>query len=98
MPKLRFSGGRCPIGLPSSRIVPELGSTKPAIAISSVVLPEPDGPEQRHEAAARHVQADVVERYGSAIALTKLLDIQGVAGELAHTDSERARHIPGGGA
>ena len=37
-------------------------ASSPAMMRSSVVLPEPDGPEQRDQFAGRDVQADVVER------------------------------------
>jgi hypothetical protein len=46
MPKLRCSGGRRVIACPSSRISPEVGCTKPAIAIRIVVLPDPEGPSR----------------------------------------------------
>ena len=44
MPKLRLCGGVRVIGLPSSRISPAVGDSKPASIISVVVLPEPEGP------------------------------------------------------
>ena len=47
----RWCGGSVSIGRPSSRIVPAVGASKPASSISVVVLPEPDGPEQRDELA-----------------------------------------------
>src|SRR6218665_274873 len=53
MPKLRFSGGRRAMSTPSSNNRPALGSTKPARIISSVVLPEPDGPSSVRNSPAR---------------------------------------------
>ena len=44
MPIWRLYGGRRDSGLPSSRISPKVGVSKPASIISVVVLPEPDGP------------------------------------------------------
>ncbi|MCY1561304.1 hypothetical protein D9M68_985400 [compost metagenome] len=46
MPKFRLCGGVPVIGLPSSRISPEVGDSKPASIISVVVLPEPEGPSR----------------------------------------------------
>ena len=40
----RFSGGRRVMSAPPTRIVPSSGVTKPAIARSSVVLPQPELP------------------------------------------------------
>ena len=45
---------------PSKRTVPASGASSPAMIRSSVVLPEPDGPEQRDQLAGGHVEADVV--------------------------------------
>src|SRR6266545_8225774 len=44
MPIARRCGGKRESGLPSSRISPAVGDSKPASIISVVVLPEPDGP------------------------------------------------------
>src|ERR1044071_2442177 len=45
---LRFSGGTVPLvdetTLPPTRISPPSAGTKPAISLSVVVLPQPDGP------------------------------------------------------
>ncbi len=40
----RFSGGRCVMSTPFTRIVPSSGITNPAIDRSSVVLPQPELP------------------------------------------------------
>jgi hypothetical protein len=37
-------GGTFETSAPSSRILPDVGSSKPAIILSRVVLPQPDGP------------------------------------------------------
>ena len=44
MPSPRLAGLTARRSRPSSRIAPEVGSTKPAIICSVVVLPQPDGP------------------------------------------------------
>ena len=67
MPMLRWCGGSCDSGLPSSRISPAVGVSKPASIISVVVLPEPDGPEQRQELAALDVEIEVVDDARDAV-------------------------------
>ena len=62
MPIARRYGGSFDSGLPSSRISPSVGVSKPASIISVVVLPEPDGPEQRQELAALDVEIEVGRR------------------------------------
>src|SRR5688572_19250226 len=47
MPKLRLCVGTPVMSSPSSAIVPEDGSSNPAIILSSVVLPQPDGPSRQ---------------------------------------------------
>ena len=49
--------------------MPSSGISKPAISRSVVVLPEPDGPEQREELALRDVEVDAVDRGEVAVAL-----------------------------
>src|SRR4029450_4201095 len=46
MPSPRLAGLMARRSRPSSRIAPPLGSTKPAIICSVVVLPQPDGPSR----------------------------------------------------
>src|SRR6185369_16819832 len=46
MPSPRLAGLMAKRSRPSSRIAPPLGSTKPAIICSVVVLPQPDGPSR----------------------------------------------------
>ena len=53
MPKLRFSGGVVAIELPPTRMSPAVMSWNPASIISSVVLPEPDGPSSVRNSPAR---------------------------------------------
>ena len=57
----RLCGGVLVTSSPPTRIVPDVGSLKPAIIRSVVVLPQPDGPEQREELAARDVEVEVVD-------------------------------------
>src|SRR6185312_16857708 len=46
MPILRWLGGSGLISLPSTRIVPAVGRSKPAIMRRMVVLPQPEGPSR----------------------------------------------------
>src|SRR5438105_985761 len=46
MPMLRWFGFSRVTSLPPIRICPEVGSSKPAIMRSTVVLPQPDGPRK----------------------------------------------------
>ena len=48
---------------------PLVGSSKPPIMRRVVVLPQPDGPEQREELAVVDVEADVVDGETSPNAL-----------------------------
>jgi hypothetical protein len=48
--------------LARSRISPWIGVSMPAMMRSSVVLPQPEGPEQGDQLAGRDVEVDVVER------------------------------------
>ena len=41
------------IGWPSMAIVPAVGVSKPAIILSSVVLPQPDGPSSEKNSPSR---------------------------------------------
>ena len=45
------SGGPC-TGVPSSRTSPAVGSSSPATHLSSVVLPQPDGPTMQTNSPA----------------------------------------------
>ncbi len=56
----RLCGGVSVMSTPSSTICPVVGRSKPAIIRRVVVLPQPDGAQQREELAARNVQVDVV--------------------------------------
>ena len=56
------TAGRRRCRWPASTTRPSSGSSKPAIMRSEVVLPQPDGPEQREELAARDLDRDVVDR------------------------------------
>ena len=47
MPAFRLCGGTCVTSRSPKRIVPEVGSVKPAIIRSSVVFPHPDGPSRK---------------------------------------------------
>src|SRR5579883_2143304 len=53
MPRPRRCGGTCVRSAPSRRIAPRSGATKPAIIISVVVLPDPDGPSSEKNSPGR---------------------------------------------
>ena len=53
MPMPRLPGGICVASTPSSNNVPLLGSVRPEIICSSVVLPDPDGPSSVRNSPAR---------------------------------------------
>ena len=57
----RLSGGSRVMSRSRSRIRPPVGSSKPPIIRRVVVLPQPDGPEQREELAGGDVERDVVD-------------------------------------
>ena len=44
MPKFRFAGGRLVQSFPLIRIDPSVGVSRPAMILSRVVFPHPDGP------------------------------------------------------
>ena len=73
MPMLRLCGGSASSERPSSKISPLVGASKPASIISVVVLPEPDGPEQRQELAPRDVEVEVA--HDEVDAVVALLDV-----------------------
>ena len=54
----RLYGGVPTASTPPIRISPSSGCSKPAIIRSDVVLPQPDGPEQRQELALVDAQVD----------------------------------------
>ncbi len=62
MPKSRPPTGRLEMSRPAWWIVPAVWTSSPEIARSSVVLPQPEGPEERDELAALDVEVDIVER------------------------------------
>ena len=72
-PTPRFSGGTKPSGpatsWPSISTRPEVGRSTPAAILSSVVLPQPERPEQAEDLAGRHVEGDMVEREHLAVAV-----------------------------
>ena len=46
MPILRWLGGMAVMSLPSTRMRPDVGVSKPAIILRIVVLPQPEGPSR----------------------------------------------------
>ena len=71
----RLCGGLPDMSTPSSLIEPESSFSKPAISRSVEVLPQPEGPEQGEELAARHLQVDAVHGHDVAVALDELLQL-----------------------
>src|SRR3546814_14375118 len=61
----RLFGGMPAISCPSMRIWPSLGSSKPAIMRSSVVLPQPEGPSSTKNSPA------LMSRLTSSTAVTR---------------------------
>ena len=55
-------GGTCVTSWSPIRILPDVGCWKPAIMRKVVVLPQPDGPEQRQELAGPDVEVDIAHR------------------------------------
>ena len=53
-------------GCPSSRIEPSVGGRKPAMADSSVVLPQPDAPMATTKSPSRMSEIDVRQRVDRA--------------------------------
>ena len=52
MPKSRCDGGRPVMSRPPCRMRPPVAGSSPAIARSSVVLPQPDGPRKETNSPA----------------------------------------------
>ena len=71
MPRPRSRGSRSLTTRPSMRISPALGSSKPAIMRSVVVLPQPDGPTSTTNSPSSMVEADVAHRDDAAECLAQ---------------------------
>ena len=61
------SGGRPATGLPWTRSLPLLRSVRPAMQRSSVVLPQPDGPDDAHDFVALDRERQLMERDDRAV-------------------------------
>ena len=59
---------------PPSRIVPEVGSSSPAIMRSVVVLPQPDGPSRQKNSPFSTVKVESFTATKSPKALLQVLD------------------------
>ena len=59
---LRRLGGQLPTSMPSSRILPLVGGSKPATMRSVVVFPQPLGPSSEKNSPALDLERDVVDR------------------------------------
>ena len=55
MPKPRFSGGSRSMRFSSSEMVPPVTGSSPAMQLSAVVLPQPDGPSRQMNSPRRMV-------------------------------------------
>ena len=79
MPTLRSLGGVRLMSLPSMEMVPDVGSSKPAIMRRVVVLPQPLGPRNETNSPRADLQVEALDRH--------------VAGELlAHRRQLQERH------
>ena len=77
---------------PWSRIRPAVGSSKPAIIRSVVVLPEPGRTEHREELAVADVEVDAVDRDDVAVAASRR------ASSRTRDGAPSARRLPASGA
>ena len=80
----RWYGGSCDSGLPSSRISPAVGVSKPASIISVVVLPDPDGPSSVRNSPALDVEIEIVDDPRDAV--VRLADADEANDRLRHAD------------
>ena len=77
MPTLRWFGRRSVTSLPSMRIVPAVGVSKPATMRSVVVLPQPDRAEEGDELAAlRSARSKSCTTVLRAVGLLQVLDLE----------------------
>ena len=76
MPTLRWFGCRSVTSLPSMRIVPAVGVSKPATMRSVVVLPQPRRAEERDELAALDGEVDVLHHLLRAEGLLQVFDLE----------------------
>src|SRR5437763_1433642 len=93
MPMFRLCGASVTISRSSTRMLPLLGRTKPAIAISSVVLPEPDGLEaddQRGRVGVAGTQA-VPHDDGTGRLVVDVGAVRDGGAQSAPGDDDRAR-------
>ena len=63
-----------PASRPVIETTPELGRSSVPITCSSVVLPEPDGPDDRHELALSHREAHFPQRVHGRLGAVDLAD------------------------
>ena len=85
MPMSRLLAGTLVTSTPPTDTVPDVASSRPARIRSAVVLPQPDGPEQRHQFAGLDVQGQTVERFGAAVHPGQVAQFDGDAGALRLT-------------
>ena len=75
MPMSRLCGGSVDdLARRRSGCCPLSGLTKPASTMSSVVLPEPEGPSSVMNSPLADVEADIVERREDAVGLGDVSD------------------------
>ena len=63
-------------GAPFRSMLPEVGSMNPAMRFKVVVLPDPEGPEEREKLAGSYLEVDVVHGDRVAIGLGEALKIE----------------------
>ena len=81
---------------PSTVTAPSSTVAKPAIIISVVVLPEPDGPEQRKELAGKDVEGYLVDHAFRAVALGHGAQPDGAFAVAVRRLGVRGRHLRAG--
>ena len=76
------------MSLPSSRIRPSVGCSKPAIIRSVVVLPQPDGPSIEKNSPLGIVEVDAVDGGHVAEALDQINECDFAGHPVKSTDSD----------
>ena len=77
MPMPRSFGSSQVTFLPLIQIWPSVMSSRPAMQLSSVDLPQPDGPEQHDELALGDVEVELVQDVDAAVGEVQVLDRDG---------------------
>ena len=84
----RLSGAAWVMSAPSTRIAPAATGTKPEMARSRVVLPQPDEPSSATNSPARNVQRNAMQDPQRSIGDFEPIDFQ----RLGHAEGAPAGH------